>query len=170
MIPPTELRRDTIMTSISYKGIPGILRPFKEYLEAWSLPSGAEVVFYGVPGTCTPFVELLCYAARSLSCKFLFVPYLNEQESRKMIFTDGIGYQIGDPCPVNDPSIIVVMGGLAMPGIPVNPEQAETLFQKYLGVVRVGICFMHMFQKANWLERISFDLIIDATVVVDVIS
>lgn len=158
------------MISTSYQGIPGILRPFKEYLEAWSLPTGAEVVFYGVPGTCTPFVELLCYAVRSLPCKFLFIPYLNEQESRRMVFTDGIGFQIGEPCLVSNPSVIVMMGGLAMPGIPVSPEQAETVFTKYPDVSRVGICFMHMFRKANWLDRISFDLLIDATIVVDVIS
>lgn len=158
------------MKNTSHQGIPGILRPFKEYLEAWSLPSGAEVVFYGVPGTCTPFIELLCYAVRSLPCKFLFVPYLNEQESRRMVFTEGIGFQIGEPCPVSNPSVIVMMGGLAMPGIPVNPEQAVTVFTKYPDVSRVGICFMHMFQKANWLDIISFDLLIDATIGVEVIS
>ena len=156
------------MTSISYQGIPGILRPFKEYLERWSLPSGAEVVFYGVPGTCTPFVELLCYAVRSLPCKFLFVPYLNEQESRKMVFTEGIGYQIGEPCLINTPSVIVMMGGLAMPGVPVSPEQAEAIFTKYPDVSRVGICFMHMFAKAGWLDTISFDLLIDADISVEI--
>ena len=39
---------------------------------------------------------------------------------------------------------------------------------QYPDVARVGVCFMHMFQKAGWLERISFDLLIDATVGVDV--
>lgn len=87
-----------------------------------------------------------------------------------MIFTEGIGYQIGDPSPVSDPSVIIVMGGLAMPGLPVSPEQVETLFSKYPDVARVGVCFMHMFQKANWLDRISFDLLIDATIDVNVIS
>jgi hypothetical protein len=158
------------MTSTSYQGIPGILRPFKEYLEAWSLPSGAEVVFYGVPGTCTPFVELLCYASRSLSCTFFFVPYLNEHESRKMVNTEGIGFQVGARCPFNNPSVIVVMGGLAMPGVPVNLEQAEIVFTKYPNVGRVGICFMHMFQKSGWLDRITFDLLIDAVIDVNIES
>lgn len=157
------------MPSKTYQGIPGILRPFKEYLEAWSLPPGAEVLFYGVPGTCTPFIELLCYAVRSLPCTFLFIPYLNEQETREMVYTEGIGFQIRDLRPINNPSVIVVMGGLAMPGAPVSPEQAEALFMKYPDVSRVGVCFMHMFQKANWMDRISFDLLIDATIDVDVI-
>jgi hypothetical protein len=158
------------MTSTSFQGIPGILRPFKEYLETQALPSGAEVVFYGVPGTCTPFIELLCYAIRSLPCTFLFVPYFNHQESRKMVYTEGIGFQIGDPCPVSNPAVIVVMGGLAMPGVPVRPEQAETEIQKNPGSTRIGVCFMHMFQKAGWLDRISFDLLIDATIDVTVIT
>ena len=156
------------MTSISSQGIPGILRPFKEYLEGWSLPSGSEVVFYGVPGTCTPFVELLCYAVRSIPCSFFFVPYLNEHESREMKFIDGIGYQIGDPGPINVPSVIVVMGGLSMPGVPVNPEQVERVLAKYPDVARVGICFMHMFQRTGWLDRITFDLLIDAVIDVNV--
>lgn len=156
------------MTSTSHQGIPGMLRPFKEYLEGWSLVCGAEVVFYGVPGTCTPFVELLCYAARSLPCTFLFVPYLDEAKSRKMMYTEGLGYQLGDHCPINNPSVIILMGGLAMPGVPVNVEETEAVLKKYPDVARVGICFMHMFQKAGWLERISFDLLIDATVGVDV--
>lgn len=156
------------MIQRSYQGVPGILRPFKEYLEAWSLPPGAEVIFYGVPGTCTPFVELLCYAARSLNCSFFFVPYLNEEQSRKMKFTEGIGYQVGELCSIINPSVIVAMGGLAMPGIPVNVIQAEAQFTKYPDVARVGICFMHMFAKAGWLKSIPFDLLIDADIQVDV--
>lgn len=156
------------MVNSSYQGIPGILRPFKEYLEAWSLAPGAEVIFYGVPGTCTPFVELLCYAVRTIPCKFFFVPYLDETQSRNIVFTEGIGFQIGDLCPISNPTVIVLMGGLAMPGIPANLEQVESLLQKYPDVARVGICFMHMFQKAGWLTQINFDILIDATLDVDV--
>ena len=36
-----------------------ILRPFKEYIEKKGLKKGDQVVYHGVPGTCTPFVELL---------------------------------------------------------------------------------------------------------------
>ena len=85
-----------------------------------------------VPGTCTQFVELLCYTARSLPCKFFFVPYLNEHESREIFYTEGIGFHIGDTCAVSDPSVIVVMGGLAMPGVPVSPRRQK----KYLRNIR----------------------------------
>ena len=158
------------MTVTSYQGVPGILRPFKEYLDARSLPAGAEIVFYGVPGTCTPFVELLCYAVRSLPYTFYFVPYLNENESRKMVFTEGVGYRTGDSCRFDNPSVIVIMGGLAMPGVPVTPDQAETAVKQYPNAARVGVCFMHMFQKAGLLDKIPFDLLIDAVIEVTVES
>jgi hypothetical protein len=169
----TTVDRDHVIERIimiirTLQGIPGMLRPFKEYLETWSLPPGAEVVFYGVPGTCTPFVELLCYAARSLSCTFLFVPYLDETKSRKMVYTEELGYQLGDHCLIRSPSVIILMGGLSMPGVPVNVKEVEAVLKKYPDVTRAGICFMHMFQKSGWLERISFDLLIDATISVDI--
>jgi hypothetical protein len=28
----------------------------------------------------------------------------------------------------------------------------------------IGVCFMNMFEKANWTNEISFDLLIDATI------
>ncbi|MDD1729129.1 MAG: DUF2124 domain-containing protein [Methanospirillum sp.] len=158
------------MIHTSYQGIPGMLRPFKEYLEQKALPSGAEVVFCGVPGTCTPFVELLCYAARSLSCTFIFVPFLDETKSRKMVFTDGIGYQPGELCPVTNPSVIIMMGGLAMPGMTVTLDQVEALFNAHPDCAKVGICFMNMFEKAGWLERFSFDILINAIITVDVLT
>ncbi|HWQ64150.1 MAG TPA: DUF2124 family protein, partial [Methanospirillum sp.] len=156
------------MKNSTLQGIPGMLRPFKEYLETWSLPEGAEVVFFGVPGTCTPFVELLCYAARSLPCTFLFAPYLHENESRKMVYTEGLGFQLGEPCKITNPSVFILMGGLSMPGVPVKIEDAEALLAKYQDVACAGICFMHMFQKSGWLDKISFDLLIDATIHVDI--
>ncbi len=156
------------MKNSTFQGIPGMLRPFKEYLETWNLPEGAEVVFFGVPGTCTPFVELLCYAVRNLPCRFLFVPYLRENESREMTYTEGLGFQLGEPCQIRNPSIIIFMGGLAMPGVPVKIEEAEALLSAYPDVASAGICFMHMFQKSGWLDKISFDLLIDATLNVDI--
>ena len=48
------------------RGVPGILRPFKEFIEAKGLKKGDQIVYYGVPGTCMPFIELLGFAIRSL--------------------------------------------------------------------------------------------------------
>ena len=158
------------MTNLSYQGVPGIVRPFKEYLEAWKFTAENEVVFYGTPGTCNPFIELLCDAVRLLPCTFLFVPFLNESESRKMIYSEGIGFQVGEFCPITSPSVIVLMGGLALPDVPVKPTQVKEILVKYPDVARVGISFMHIFKQAKWLDKISFDLMIDVTVIVDVTS
>ena len=158
------------MTNQSYQGVSGIIRPFKEYLEAWKFTSENEVVFYGAPGTCTPFIELLCNAVQSLTCTFLFVPFLKENESRKMIYSEGIGFQVGEFCPITSPSVIVLMGGLALPEVQGKPNLVKEILMKYPDVARVGISFLHIFKQAKWLDKISFDLMIDVTIVVDVTS
>ncbi len=156
------------MANTTHQGIPGILRPFKEYLDSLALTNNSEVVFYGVPGTCTPFIELLCYAIRALPGKYIFVPYLRESEAREMCYTDATGYQIGEPCRIQNPAVMVIMGGLSMPGVPVSAQETVQLLQNNADAKKMGICFMHMFQKSNWLDQISFEILIDATVLVDV--
>jgi hypothetical protein len=65
----------------TYESVPGILRPFKSYIEGKNLQKGSQIVYYGVPGTCTPFVELLGFAIRSLPVEQVFVPLVNEPKS-----------------------------------------------------------------------------------------
>jgi len=68
-----------IMTQAeTFHGVPGILRPFKEYLEAKGLKKGDQIVYFGCAGTCTPFVELLAIAVRGLFLEQVFVPLLDE--------------------------------------------------------------------------------------------
>lgn len=146
------------------KGVPGMLRPFKEYLDTAGLPDGAQIVYYGCPGTCTPFIELLAFAIRKLPFEQVFVPYLNEDQARAISPAPGIGMQIGDRPGSLDPRVVVIMGGLAMPNIEVTAEETAALLAKYPQARQVGICFMSMFEKAGWTERIAFDLLIDATI------
>ena len=61
-----------------FQGVPGMLRPFKEYMEKKGIAAGDQVVYYGCPGTCTPFVELLAFAVRSMDLEQVFVPYVDE--------------------------------------------------------------------------------------------
>ncbi len=56
-------------------GVPGMLRPFKAYLRGAGLGAGDQVVYYGCPGTCTPFIELLGFAVRDLPVEQVYVPY-----------------------------------------------------------------------------------------------
>jgi hypothetical protein len=147
-----------------FHGVPGILRPFREYIVAKGLKKGDQIVYYGVPGTCTPFVELLAFAVRSLELNPVFVPYVDESRAKKIGHIDDIGMQArAGPVSLN-PKAIVIMGGLSMPGVPVKVEQVKSVIDKHPGTVVIGVCFMHMFEKAGWLSSVSFDCMIDANI------
>jgi hypothetical protein len=72
--------------------------------------------------------------------------------------------QAGDAPTSLDTKVIVVMGGLSMPGVPVEAGQVQKIIDRYPGAKVVGVCFMQMFEKAGWLSTISFDCLIDATI------
>jgi hypothetical protein len=63
-----------------------------------------------------------------------------------------------------NPKAIVIMGGLSMPNVPVKAEQVKTVLDKHSGAAVIGVCFMHMFEKAGWLNTIAFDCQIDANI------
>lgn len=56
------------------------------------------------------------------------------------------------------------MGGLSMPNVPVKAEQVKAVMDWRPGVMRIGVCFMHMFEKAGWLPVVSVDCLIDANI------
>lgn len=147
-----------------FQGVPGMLRPFKEFIEKKGLHAGDQVVYYGCPGTCTPFVELLGFAVRSLDLQQVFVPYVEESKAQKIRLVPDIGMQAGGTVSIKTPAMVVVMGGLSMPNVPVTVDQVKSAIEKYPGATRVGICFMNMFEKAGWLNAIDFDLLIDASI------
>jgi len=147
-----------------FKGVPGMLRPFKEYLETKGLKAGDQVVYYGCPGTCTPFVELLGFAVRSMDLEQVFVPYVDESKAQKLKLVSDIGMQAAGVARISNPKTVVVMGGLSMPNVPVNMEQVKTAVEKYPKAALIGICFMNMFEKAGWLKAMEFDLLIDAMI------
>jgi hypothetical protein len=147
----------------TFQGVPGILRPFKAYIERSKIEAGSQIVYYGVPGTCTPFVELLGFAIRDLHLAQVFVPFVDESRAKKIIQVVDTGMQIGDPVRIDDPKVVVVMGGLSMPNVPVTPQQMKEIIDHH-DSKKIGVCFMRMFEKAGWLEDISFDLLIDANI------
>jgi hypothetical protein len=146
-----------------YHGITGILRPFKEYLVEEGLSSGDQIVYYGCAGTCTPFVELLAVAVRGNHYEQVFVPLLDENKARIIHEVPDTGMQISNIPASLEPKVLVFMGGLAMPYMPVTKEQVNELIRSHTGAIVIGVCFMSMFEKAGWLDRISFDLLIDGT-------
>jgi hypothetical protein len=147
-----------------FHGVPGILRPFKDFVESRGLKKGDQVVYYGVPGTCTPFVELLAFAVRSLELDQVFVPFVDESKVKQVSHVADVGMQTRAGTVALSPKAVVVMGGLSMPNVPVKAEQVKAVIAKYPGAAVIGVCFMRMFEKAGWLDTVSFDCLIDATI------
>ncbi len=147
-----------------FHGVPGILRPFKEFIESKKLKKGDQIVYYGVPGTCTPFVELLAFAIRSLELEQVFVPFVDENRAKKVRNVDDVGMQARMGPVTLKPKALIIMGGLSMPTVPVKAEQVKEAINKHAGATVIGVCFMHMFEKAGWLNTIAFDCLIDANI------
>lgn len=144
-------------------GVPGMLRPFKAYLREAGLAPGDQVAYYGCPGTCTPFIEILGFAVRDLAIEQVYVPYADEMTAKAIRPVGGVGMQVSGDVVRVDPKVIVLMGGLAMPGVPVTKETVQAVVDAHAGAKVVGVCFMQMFEKAGWLGAFEFDLVIDAT-------
>lgn len=152
-----------MVTKEIFRSVPGILRPFREYLQSLKMAEGDQIAYYGCVGTCTPFVELLAMSMRGLRFEQVFVPLLDESKAKKIVEIPDVGMQVnGGPAAVH-PCVIVIMGGLAMPNMPWAKEDVHALIQQHSPLKVVGVCFMSMFEKAGWLDTVSFDLMIDAT-------
>jgi hypothetical protein len=147
-----------------FHGVPGILRPYKEFIEAKGLKKGDQILYYGVPGTCTPFIELLAFAVRSLELEQVFAPFVDESRAKMIRHVDDVGMQARMAPVTLKPKAIVIMGGLSMPNVPVKAEQVKSVIDKHSGATLIGVCFMHMFEKAGWLNTITFDCLIDANI------
>ncbi|MFA4860353.1 DUF2124 domain-containing protein [Methanoregula sp.] len=153
------------MTSPSpLTGVTGILRPFKEYLQSLGLSPGDQIVYYGCVGTCTPFVELLAIAVRGLHLEQVYVPLLDEGKAKKLYEVPDAGMQVSSEPAVLNPRVLVIMGGLAMPYMPVTKEQVRDLSVRHNNAKLAGVCFQNMFEKAGWLDTVKFDLLINAMI------
>ena len=148
----------------TFHGVPGMLRPFKECIKKNGLKKGDQIVYYGFPGTCTPFVELLAYAVRSLELEQVFVPFVDEHRAKKIGHVDDVGMQAHITQVTCNPKAIVIMGGLSLPHVPVTVEQVKEILARHPGTLVIGVSSMHMFQEAGWLDTISFDCLIDAMI------
>jgi len=147
-----------------FHGVPGILRPFKEFVESKGLKKGDQIVYYGVPGTCMPFVELLAFSLRSLGLEQAFVPFMDEGKVKRICHLDEVGMQARVSAVSLRPKAVVIMGGLSMPNVPVKAEEVKSVISKYPDAAVIGVCFMRMFEKAGWLDTITFDCLIDANI------
>ena len=147
-----------------FHGVPGILRPFKEFIEKNGLNKSDQIVYYGVPGTCIPFIELLAFAVRSLELEQVFVPFVDETRAKKIVHADDVGMQARAGPVTLKPKAVVIMGGLSMPNVPVKAAQVKFVIERHSSATVIGVCFMHMFEKAGWFPTVSFDCLIDANI------
>ena len=141
-----------------WKGINGQLVSFKN-----EVGDAQKITFVGSPGVCTPFAELLAYTVRDRET--YFIPLLDaddchrfEEKPYAMVLND----EVSDP---TGSDVVVLLGGLSMPKYDVDTEDAKALVSDILkedGLL-IGVCFMDMFAKAGWLDKIDFDCVIDGT-------
>ena len=143
-----------------WKGLNGQLVTFKE-----EVGDAEKITFIGSPGVCTPFAEFLAYSVRDKENHFiplLDIDDCHEFESKPyaMVLKD----EVSDP---HDSDVVVLLGGLSMPKYDVDTEDVKVLVNEILkedGQL-MGVCFMDMFTKAGWLEKVDFDCVIDGTLI-----
>ena len=144
----------------NWKGINGQLVTFKKEVD-----DAEKITFIGSPGVCTPFAELLAYAVRDKETHFiplLDIDDCHQFESRPygMVLKD----EVSNP---QESDAVVLLGGLSMPKYDVDTEELKALVGSILkeNGQLIGVCFMDMFTKAGWLDKVDFDCIIDGTLV-----
>ena len=144
----------------NWKGLNGQLVTFNK-----EVGDAQKITFVGSPGVCTPFAEFLAYAVRDKENHFiplLDIDECHEFESKPyaMVLND----EVSDP---HDSDVVVLLGGLSMPKYDVDTEEVKALVNEILkddGQL-MGVCFMNMFTKAGWLDKVDFDCVIDGTLI-----
>ena len=141
-----------------WKGLNGQLVTFKK-----ELGDAEKITYIGSPGVCTPFAEFLTNVVRDKENHF--IPLLDIEDCHKfeakpyaMVLSD----EVSDP---HGSDAVVLLGGLSMPKYEVDTDKLNALVGEILaedGKI-IGVCFMDMFTKADWLDKVDFDLIIDGT-------
>lgn len=135
----------------------GILNPFKELVK-----DSKKITFIGTPGFCTPFAELLAFVVRGK--EMAFIPNLNFEKAKKIEFTSHGMQLTKDADPKAD--TVVVLGGLAMPKIGVDAGEIKKLAERITDGkgLKIGVCFMGIFEKSGWLDIVDFDYVINSTI------
>jgi len=142
----------------NWKGITGQINAFKN-----AVGDAQKITYMGSPSVCTPFAALMAYAVRDKENHF--TSFIDIETSHKfelkpwgMTLTE----EVSDP---HDSDVVVLLGGLSMPKADIDTDELNNVVDEILkdeGKL-IGLCFMDMFTKADWLDKVDFDLIIDGT-------
>jgi hypothetical protein len=145
------------------EGIGALLKSFASLAK-----ESQKIIFIGTPGFCTPFAEIAAYSLRKSSKQMGFVANTDIEKAKQLIPTD-MGMQLGDTINYHADTV-VLLGGLAMPKIGVEPEELKTTLKSiYEGAQKkllIGICFQSIFEKQGWTDALDFDYIIDSDMAV----
>jgi len=146
-------------------GIVGFTGTFRENIA--DVKEGSKVVFTGSVAVCAPFIELLAYTVRDRGFDMLYVPRADAKEARKIKEIENIGYSVVDEKGNQEnPDVIVVLGGLAMPKFGCPPEDVIHMIEDISGDKKpkiIGVGFMNIFEREGWDKKINFDTLIDTT-------
>ena len=139
-----------------FEGLKGNFLAFKKEVQ-----DAEKVTFVGIPGVCSPFAELFSYVIRDK--KSVFVAG-TDPKTAKTIENTPLGMQFKDKA---DPKskVVALLGGLSMPQYKVDVEDVQKLLDNILekdGKL-IGLCYMDMFQRAEWHQKLDFDCIINGT-------
>ncbi len=141
------------------KGLKAFLNGFREAV--LDVTDGEGVLVYsGCAGTCTPFAELLAFTLRETDLEQYYSIDLSREFHRMELREHG--FTVTDETErLEEADAIVLLGGLAMPISDVTVEDAREFVEELGDPPVIGVCFMNMFERAGWTERLDFHTIID---------
>jgi hypothetical protein len=146
-------------------GIIGFTGSFRESIK--DIEKNSKVVFTGSVAVCTPFIELLSYTVRDKNFDLIYVPKVDIANAKQIKMLPNIGFSVVDEkADPQNPDVVVVLGGLAMPKFGCAPEEVDNMIQEISGGQKpkiIGVCFMNIFENSGWEKKLDFDIIIDTT-------
>jgi hypothetical protein len=139
-----------------YTGITENLLAFREEVK-----DADKITFIGMPGVCSPFALLFAYVVKEKES--VFITGTDIKSAKKLILTEQ-GMEFGGSA---DPhaDVVAILGGLAMPKANIKPDEVNKIIKNVLkkdGKL-IGLCYMDIFRKFNWDQKLNFDCIINGT-------
>ena len=134
------------------KGLGGMLNGFRDLVK-----DDKKIVFIGSPGFCTPFALFLGYPVREKSLAFM--PGLSMDKARSIVATE-YGMELAGATDAQA-DVVVVLGGMAMPKIGVQPEEMRAFLEKMSYKKLIGVCFMSIFEKSGWCQILPFHYVMN---------